>query len=38
MLFDQGVDPAPLLRRCEGEQTAIRCNFRRLQMTVFNSN
>jgi hypothetical protein len=38
MLFDQGVDPASLLRRGEGEETAIRCNFQRFQMVVFNSN
>jgi hypothetical protein len=38
MLFDKGVDPTSLLRRAdEGEETAIRCNFHRLQMIVFNS-
>jgi len=36
MSFDQGVDPTSLLRRGEGEETAIRCNFQRLQMIVFN--
>jgi hypothetical protein len=37
-LFDQGVDPTSLFRRGEGEETAVRCNFHRLQMIVFNSN
>jgi len=38
MLFDKGVDPNSLLTRGdEGEETAIRCNFHRLQMKVFNS-
>jgi len=38
MLFDQGVDPTLLLRRGEGEETAIRCNFHKLQMIIFKIN
>ena len=36
MLFDQGVDPTSLLRRSGGEVRVLRCNFRRLQIIVFN--
>jgi len=37
MLFDQGVDPTSLLRRGEGEETTMQCNFHSFQMIVFNS-
>jgi hypothetical protein len=37
-MFDQGVDTTSLFRRGdEGEERAIRWNFHRLQMIVFNS-
>ena len=38
MLFDQGVDPTSLLRRSEGEGTAMQCNLHSLQMIVFIVN
>jgi len=38
MLFNEGMDPTSLLRRSEGEVTAMQCNFHRLQLIVFTNN
>ena len=37
MLFDQGVDPTPLLRRSKEEGTALKCNCYRFQLITFIS-
>jgi len=38
MLSGQGVDLTPLLRRSEGVEMAMLCNFYRLQLLVFTNN